>query len=108
MASTTCEESEEDGKRASGATTHETNEVQRGRDDEGNTYVNQYVVTRSLGRGSFGKVKLCCDTTTKRVYALKIVKRGTGRRAAEMMSSLAMEIAIMKKLARPTSCASSR
>jgi hypothetical protein len=37
----------------------ETTALIVGKDDSGRKLVNNYVFTRNLGRGSFGKVKLC-------------------------------------------------
>ena len=50
---------------------------------QGRSKVNQYVLLRTLGEGSFGKVKLAirCDTGEK--YAIKIVKKSILRRRRE-------------------------
>ena len=34
--------------------------------------MNQYVVVKTLGRGSFGKVKLCLNTMDGLMYAVKV------------------------------------
>uniref|UniRef100_A0A7S3QWW4 cGMP-dependent protein kinase n=1 Tax=Dunaliella tertiolecta TaxID=3047 RepID=A0A7S3QWW4_DUNTE len=53
----------------------ETNQLELGRDASGATCINQYVVVKSLGRGSFGKVKLCLNTMDGQMYAIKMVNR---------------------------------
>jgi [calcium/calmodulin-dependent protein kinase] kinase len=45
----------------------------------GATVINQYVVVKTLGRGSFGKVKLCLNTIDGQMYAVKVGGRGTCR-----------------------------
>ncbi|KAL4436590.1 hypothetical protein ABPG75_003729 [Micractinium tetrahymenae] len=40
---------------------------------EGTTFLNQYIVIDTLGRGSFGKVKLCLNTGNDMLYAVKVV-----------------------------------
>lgn len=42
------------------------------RDVTGATCINQYVVVKTLGRGSFGKVKLCFNTLDGHLYAIKV------------------------------------
>lgn len=36
-------------------------------------YINQYLLSHTLGSGSFGKVKKAIDILTKKVYAIKII-----------------------------------
>ena len=50
----------------------ETSSLQYKRDVTGATCINQYVVIKALGRGSFGKVKLCLNTFDGRMYAVKV------------------------------------
>lgn len=50
----------------------ETNKLEVGRDATGATCINQYVVVKTLGRGSFGKVKLCLNTLDGQLYAVKV------------------------------------
>ena len=45
--------------------------LQYSQDPSGATCINQFVVIRSLGRGSFGKVKLCLNTLDGKTYAIK-------------------------------------
>ena len=77
-------------------------------DPEGSHWkiINQYVILKNLGSGSYGEVKLCYDKETKWKAAMKIVnlkkmrwlitgKEWTGE------DNLLEEIAIMKKLNHP-------
>lgn len=50
----------------------ETTKLEVGRDATGATCINQYVVVKTLGRGSFGKVKLCLNTLDGQLYAVKV------------------------------------
>ena len=43
----------------------ETRAVKMGVDDEGNKTVNEYTIIRTLGKGSYGKVKLCMDVQNR-------------------------------------------
>ena len=50
----------------------ETATLVMGRDGAtGAAVINQYVVVKSLGRGTFGKVKLCLNAVDSRLYAVK-------------------------------------
>jgi [calcium/calmodulin-dependent protein kinase] kinase len=42
---------------------------------QGCTFVNQYVVIKTLGQGAYGKVKLCLNTEDHNLYALKLVHK---------------------------------
>ena len=37
----------------------------------GSTLINQYIVAKKLGKGSFSTVKLCTDKNTGTKYAIK-------------------------------------
>jgi hypothetical protein len=50
----------------------ETNRLTVARDVTGATCINQYVVVKTLGRGSYGKVKLCLNTFDGQLYAIKV------------------------------------
>ena len=56
-------------------TTRETGNVMREVDESGNKFVNQYMMVMTLGRGSFGKVKLCVNRHNGRPYALKLIQK---------------------------------
>lgn len=72
------------------------------RDKEGNKLINSYVVLGNLGKGSFGKVKLCEHKETKELFAIKVMNKSMLRRArngvATALQQVQTEIAIMKKL----------
>lgn len=53
----------------------ETTAVQMERDATGATVINQYVVVKSLGHGTFGRVKLVLNTLDGQLYAVKMVLR---------------------------------
>ncbi|KAI8603318.1 kinase-like domain-containing protein [Dissophora ornata] len=63
------------------------------------------MVERELGRGVHGKVKLCRDTITNELCAIKIVDKTTRRRLGRTQLSneqkIRREIAIMKKCVHP-------
>ena len=42
---------------------------------QGCTFVNQYVVVKTLGQGAYGKVKLCLNSEDHHLYALKLVSK---------------------------------
>ncbi|KAF9125382.1 hypothetical protein BGW39_007434 [Mortierella sp. 14UC] len=71
----------------------------------GNKMINKYMVVRELGRGVHGKVKLCRDTVTDELCAIKIVDKTTRRRLGRAQISneqkIRREIAIMKKCIHP-------
>jgi len=56
----------------------ETNRLTVARDVTGATCINQYVVVKTLGRGSYGKVKLCLNTFDGQLYAIKVRVWGWG------------------------------
>eukprot|EP00941_MAST-03F_sp_MAST-3F-sp1_P002627 g2627.t1 len=102
--------------------TRVSHKVKKGKADSGKRMINQYVVQRKLGQGSFGTVMLAVDTSPQgpldydpenpdRLFAIKEVKRnvfGTGRkvlhrdrRGVDLDADLAHEIAILKKMRHP-------
>jgi len=66
--------------------------------------VNQYVLLQDIGRGSFGKVKLCINTNDNEFYAVKILrKRQLSKKRVGMVKGAALrdalnEIELMKTL----------
>ncbi|KAF8924388.1 protein kinase ssp1, partial [Haplosporangium bisporale] len=67
--------------------------------------INKYMIVHELGRGMHGKVKLCRDTQTNELCAIKIVDKTTRRRLGRSQISseekIRREIAIMKKCIHP-------
>ena len=80
--------------------------VKKASDMHGMKRINQYLIIKVLGEGSYGKVKLVEDQNTGKQYAMKILKkivRKTSRRLSIHGSkdTVVGEIAIMKKLNHP-------
>eukprot|EP00210_Caulerpa_lentillifera_P008608 g8212.t1 len=76
----------------------------------GNTFVNQYLIVRDIGDGSFGKVKMVLNTEDNCLYALKLVNkhqgkrgllRGRGEKHEKSDNTLLHEINVMKSLRHP-------
>lgn len=74
------------------------------RKENGKKKINQYIVVKTVGKGSFGKVKLVLNTDEEnKAYAMKVLSKrklkkifvGKNRTA---MQDVMQEIAIMKKL----------
>ncbi|MEW5308811.1 MAG: hypothetical protein WDW38_000742 [Sanguina aurantia] len=53
----------------------ETQRLEFCKDASGATIINQYVVVKALGQGSFGKVKLCLNTLDGNMYAIKMINQ---------------------------------
>jgi hypothetical protein len=78
-------------------------------DECGRKHVNQYAVQRTLGQGSFGKVKLVRSTITNQLYAAKIIDQmklkvkyiTMGLLNLANAESFQKEIAILKNLDHP-------
>jgi [calcium/calmodulin-dependent protein kinase] kinase len=81
-------------------------------DNEKKEVINDYVVDKNLGGGSFGSVKLCYSISDKnKKYAMKIVKRqskkvmrapsGRGKKSDSDLPDGYKEVAIMKKINHP-------
>ena len=75
---------------------------------DGKKKINQYIVMKDIGKGSFGKVKLVLNTyDSNKPYAMKILSKSKlGRifvgKKRTAMENVMQEIAIMKKLVRLT------
>jgi len=94
----------------------ETGSVITKKNEDGNKFINQYMIIKGLGRyfilqnmrnrGSYGVVKLCLDTITHKRVAMKAMNKTKLKRlfvskqttAYKLMES---EIAIMKKMNHP-------
>jgi hypothetical protein len=42
---------------------------------EGTTFLNNYIVINTIGRGSYGKVKLCLNIADDALYAVKVIDK---------------------------------
>ena len=82
-----------------GSLAKETRNLTVNRDVSGATCINQYVVVKTLGRGSFGKVKLCLNTVDGHLYAVKMMNR------TFLLRSLQRPKATLRKSARRASSA---
>jgi len=84
--------------------TKESKQARISRDSYGNVTVNQYVLLKELGRGSYGKVKLCVNTEDNEFYATKVFrKKQLSKRRVGMVKGGALrdalnEIELMKTL----------
>ena len=77
-------------------------------DEQGNKFVNQYVLIRTIGTGTYGRVNLCLDACDNELRAMKILNRkmlrrnmlmsGKGARNRQLGDDMMREIAILKKL----------
>jgi tRNA A-37 threonylcarbamoyl transferase component Bud32 len=61
------------------------------------TTVGQYVVSKSIGQGTFGKVKLGIHTMTSEKVAIKVLQKSKIKEAADV-ERVSREIAILKKV----------
>jgi serine/threonine protein kinase len=70
-------------------------------------FVNNYILLDTLGKGSYGEVRLCRDRQYSDLYAMKIIskdmmkKRKNGNTNETYFEDIKREIAIMKKLLHP-------
>lgn len=71
-------------------------------------FVNEYAIITSLGRGSFGEVKLALNTKDMEVYALKLIAKTRQSRPLPAKdsphlaeASVLHEINVMKELSHP-------
>ncbi|KAF8297035.1 putative Calcium/calmodulin-dependent protein kinase kinase [Trypanosoma cruzi] len=82
--------------------------VNKSRNSEGNKVINDYVVVRLLGRGSYAKVNLVQHHRTLALYALKILRCNRTNKAKRALLGRASsgddwlrEIAVMKFVSHP-------
>uniref|UniRef100_A0AAV1TXG9 cGMP-dependent protein kinase n=1 Tax=Peronospora matthiolae TaxID=2874970 RepID=A0AAV1TXG9_9STRA len=80
----------------------ETRKLVKHRLKNGEVVVNKYVIKGDLGRGTFGRVKLCESQEDGQMYAVKIMHKTFVQRMAgkedQLYDVLRREVAIMKKL----------
>ncbi|KAK2956678.1 putative Calcium/calmodulin-dependent protein kinase kinase 2 [Blattamonas nauphoetae] len=76
----------------------------------GRKMLNQYILAKTIGKGAYGKVKLCfIRDNPDTLYAIKQVKKklkkGSGKSGGQektwVMDSLSKEVAIMKQMDHP-------
>lgn len=85
----------------------ERTEIKWAKDTHGHLFFNEYIVLKSLGEGSYGKVKLCMmDMKAHRLVAVKMVSKDRRKRvrmagASDLSATLRQEIAVMKALDHP-------
>ncbi|TPX56609.1 hypothetical protein PhCBS80983_g04411 [Powellomyces hirtus] len=63
-------------------------------------YLDRFKVHKVLGEGSYGKVKLCYDTVTRRMVAIKIIPKESLKKTAHV-TRLKREVRIMRLLHHP-------
>ncbi|KAL0587648.1 hypothetical protein ABG067_002667 [Albugo candida] len=80
----------------------ETRTLVKQRLANGQKVVNEYVIQGDLGKGTYGRVKLCQNEQDNKLYAVKILHKSFVSRMAgkedSLRDALRREIAIMKKL----------
>lgn len=62
---------------------------------------NRYTVTKTLGTGAYGQVKLAFEATSCRPYAVKIIQKRKFSVTGKQAASIASEVAILKRLEHP-------
>ena len=75
---------------------------------QGIVFVNEYALVRTLGKGSFGKVKLGLNTTDHQLYALKLIPKSRRKLRGNLTGAplvaeadVIQEINVMKGLDHP-------
>lgn len=75
---------------------------------QGLVFLNEHCIITTLGRGSFGEVKLALNTLDMEVYALKLIMKSRRKQTAASASkthtaeaSVMSEINVMKELSHP-------
>ena len=75
---------------------------------QGIVFVYEYALVRTLGKGSFGKVKLGLNTHDHELYALKLIPKsrkkrrgGPGAQPLVAEADVLQEINVMKELSHP-------
>ena len=76
---------------------------------QGLTFLNEHCIITTLGRGSFGEVKLALNTLDMEVYALKLIMKSKRKNQSAASAStthtaeasVMSEINVMKELSHP-------
>mmetsp|Transcript_10551 Transcript_10551/g.15428 ORF Transcript_10551/g.15428 Transcript_10551/m.15428 type:complete len:621 (-) Transcript_10551:32-1894(-) len=81
------------------------NKVKLDLDEDGSKMINEYTMIRTIGEGSFAKVKLCMDDKN-RAFAIKIMdkkylQKSNSPAGHSMYESVLQEIDIMKRTRHP-------
>jgi len=93
----------------------ETSRLQLTNDETGAACINQYVIVRSLGQGSHGRVRVCLNALDGKLYAVKTINRAfvpsklqqwgqprnNKKSRRESADGILRELAVMKKLDHP-------
>ncbi|KAI9102862.1 kinase-like domain-containing protein [Phlyctochytrium arcticum] len=69
-------------------------------DEEGTIFLDRFVLQKPLGEGSYGKVKLAQDLTTRKMVALKIIQKSSLKKSSHV-TRLKREVRIMRLLHHP-------
>ena len=69
--------------------------------DKPHKQINQYLIIKTLGEGSFAKVYLAQDTNTKKKFALKRFKLKELQHIESGVSQLEREISVIKRISHP-------
>ena len=61
-----------------------------------NQEIGNYIINKTLGTGTTGKVKLATSKTTGQQVAIKIIKKSQFENRPELLTRITREIAIMR------------
>lgn len=66
-----------------------------------NQEIGNYIINKTLGTGTTGKVKLATSKTTGQQVAIKIIKKSQFENRPELLTRITREIAIMRLIDHP-------
>lgn len=83
-----------------------TTNLKKFKANDGNKMINQYIVEKTLGKGSFATVFLCADSETNQKFAIKQMNKktlskkkfGVGKNALDCVIE---ELKVLKSLEHP-------